>query len=90
MVKKKNKQKKEQRKNEKRRLFNLLVKNRLKKLLKDFRSLVLKKELEKAKKLLSSLYKTLDKAVKQGIIKRGNADRKKSKMAKLLSRLEKK
>lgn len=90
MAKKKNKHKKELRKSEKRRIFNLKTKNHLKALLKNFRLLVSNKEIEKAKNLLPNVYKALDKAAKQGVIKKGNANRKKSVMARMLASIEKK
>ena len=49
------------------------------------RSLVSKKKLEEAKKLLPQVYKILDKAAKVGLIKKGRADRKKSRITKLIN-----
>ena len=41
---------------------------------------------EEAVKLLSIAYKAIDKAAKRGVIKKGAADRKKSRLAKFLGK----
>jgi len=69
----------------KRRTRNIIQKDKIKNLLKDMRSLVSKKKLEEAKKLLPQVYKILDKAAKVGLIKKGRADRKKSRITKLIN-----
>lgn len=79
--------KKALRKSEKRRKRNLEVKRKIKKLLKEVKSLISQKKIEEAKLLLPKIYKVLDKAAKVGIIKKNNAARKKSKIAKLISKL---
>jgi small subunit ribosomal protein S20 len=43
-----------------------------------------KTDKKEAEKILSSAYKTIDKAAKRGVIKKNNASRKKSRLAKLL------
>jgi small subunit ribosomal protein S20 len=60
-------------------------KTRLKKILKEFKSLVAQKKTEEAKKLLSQVFKQLDKAAKTGIIKKNTASRKKSSFSKMIS-----
>jgi small subunit ribosomal protein S20 len=82
--------KKALRKSEKRRIENLRIKERIKRLKKEIKKLIQEGKIEEAKKLLPSFYKALDKAAKRGTIKEGKADREKSKMAKLLSNLSQK
>jgi small subunit ribosomal protein S20 len=60
-------------------------KNGLKKLLKEFKGLVAQKRTAEAKKLLSQVFKRLDKAAKTGIIKKNTASRKKSNFSKMIS-----
>lgn len=68
------------------RAHNLFYKNKIKALFKEVRGLVLKKKIEEAKKLLPSLYKVLDKAAKEKVIKKNTAARKKSRITKLIFR----
>jgi small subunit ribosomal protein S20 len=67
---------------------NLKVKQRLKKALKKFQMLLASKNTEEAKKLLSDVFSQLDKAAKKRIIHPRTADRKKSRLAKGLSRVK--
>jgi len=78
--------KKALRQNIKRRKRNLGKKIKIKKLIKEIRLLVTQKKLEEAKKLLPQVYKILDKAAKVGVIKKNTADRKKSRLAKLINK----
>lgn len=78
--------KKALRQNVKRRVRNLIYKNKIKDLIKKIKSLVSKKKNEEAKKLLSQLYKILDKSVKVGVIKKNNASRRKSRLTKLCNK----
>ncbi len=78
--------KKALRQNFKRKARNLIYKKKIKTLLKRTRSLVLAKEIEEAKKILPQVYKILDKAAKVGVIKKNTADRKKSRITKLIFR----
>ena len=71
-----------------RKARNQKRKDDLKKLLKEIRSLIAAKKDEEAKKLLSGVYKSLDKAVKTGLIKKGTASRKKSRIAKAIARVK--
>lgn len=66
------------------RVHNLFYKKKIKALFKEMRSLVLQKNIEEAKKLLPSIYKILDKASKENVIKKNTADRKKSRITKLI------
>lgn len=75
--------KKALRQSQTRRSRNIQKKKKIKKLLKDFNSLVLQEKKEEAKKLLPQIYKLLDKAAKTGLLKKNTAGRRKSRMAKL-------
>jgi len=79
--------KKALRQNIKRKARNLVYKTKIKKLLKEARTLVLEKKIEEAKKLLPQVYKILDKAAKVGVIKKNTASRKKSRLSKLVNKL---
>lgn len=68
----------------KRRTKNLLYKNKIKNLIKEVRKLVADKKIEEAKKILPKVYKILDKAGKVGVIKLRTADRRKSRIARLI------
>jgi len=65
---------------------NLVYKNKIKKLIKKARALVMAKKNEEAKKILPDIYAALDKAAKVGVIKKNNADRRKSRLAKLIDK----
>jgi small subunit ribosomal protein S20 len=82
--------KKALRKSKKRRLENLKIKEKIKKIKKEIKNLIQENKSEEAKKMLPLLYKALDKAAKRGTIKEGKADREKSKIAKLLSKINQK
>jgi len=69
-----------------RKARNTERKDSLKKLLKEIRSLISAKKTDEAKKLLSNVYKLLDKGVKSGLVKKGTASRKKSRIAKAISK----
>jgi small subunit ribosomal protein S20 len=75
--------KKAWRQNLKSKKRNSVKKDETKKLLKEFKSLVSQKKEKEAGAVLSKIYKSLDKAVKTGVIKKNAASRKKSRMAKL-------
>ena len=68
----------------KRRKRNLFYKNKIKDLIKKVRSLVAENKTAEAKTLLPQVYKALDKAAKTGLIKKNEASRKKSRIAKSL------
>lgn len=69
------------RQSQRRRVRNLRKGNKLKDLLKEVKSLITQKKTKEAKKLLPQVYKLLDKAAKTGLIKKGEADRRKSRFA---------
>ena len=76
----------------KKRTRNVLKMKKLKSLLKEVKTLVTRvqaKREEEAKKLLPQVYKLLDKAAKTGLIKKNTADRKKSRITKLISKKNK-
>lgn len=70
-----------------RRVRNLVYKNKMKDLIKETRGLVSQKKIKEAKELLPQVYKILDKAAKVGVIKKNTASRKKSRITKLLRSL---
>ena len=53
------------------------------------RSLIAKKDKKGAEGNLSKTFAALDKAAKRGVIKKGTADRKKSRLAKSIAKIEK-
>ena len=69
----------------KRRVRNLSYKKKIKKLLKEVKSLVSKEKIKEAKALLPQVYKIIDKATKVGLIKKNTASRKKSRITKLIN-----
>ena len=75
------------RQNKKHRALNLVYINKIKKLVKEAKTFVLEKKHKEAKELLPKVYQALDKAAKVGIIKKNNASRRKSRIAKAIGRL---
>jgi len=75
------------RQNTRHKAKNLVYKQNIKSLIKKVRTLVGQKKTEEAKKLMPQIYKALDKAAKEGIIKKNNASRRKSRIAKLTNTL---
>jgi len=73
--------KKSIRQDKKRRLRNVSIKSELKTLIKKLDNLTSENKTAEASKLLSVVMSKLDKAVKKKIIKRHNADRKKSRLS---------
>jgi len=71
----------------KKREYNLFHKRRIKNLRKKIEKLIKEKKIEEAKKNLPQYYKFLDKATKEGVIKKSEASRRKSKMAKKINSL---
>lgn len=74
------------RQNIRRRAKNLVYKTKIKNLIKEIRTLVTEKKIEEAKKILPQIYQILDKAAKTEVIKKNTADRKKSRLTKLVSK----
>ncbi|MCK4782047.1 30S ribosomal protein S20 [Candidatus Parcubacteria bacterium] len=75
--------KKSLRQNIKRKLHNRRIKRKIKDLIKEVKILISQKKIEEAKKLLPTLYKALDKAVKTNLFKKNTVSRKKSRITKL-------
>ena len=75
------------RQSKRRRLHNLGYKNKIKDLTKKVRKFWADKNIEEAKKLLPSIYKILDKAVKEKVIKKNTASRKKSRLTKAINKI---
>ena len=73
---------------QKKRVFNLRVKNKMKVLVKELLKKIEEKKIEEAKKLLPEVFKALDKATKRGIIKKNAASRKKSRLTKAINKLK--
>ncbi len=71
----------------KKRVFNLARKNTLDKAIKNFRKLIVAKDIAGAKKYVPEVYKALDKAAKTGYIKDNTASRKKSRVMAALNKL---
>ena len=78
--------KKALRQNKRRRERNLRRLDVVKNTIKKIKKLVEANKKEEALKLLPITYKAIDKAAKAGIIKKNNADRKKSRLTKLISK----
>ena len=75
------------RNSERKRLHNRSVKGRLKSLEKKFVEAVDAKNKDEGSKALVAVTSALDKAVKVGVIPRGTADRKKSRLALRLNKV---
>lgn len=78
--------KKALRQSARRKKQNIQRKTNLKKTLKNFQGLVKTGKLEEAKKYLSEVYKAADKTAKTHTIKKGKADRIKSRLSQLLDK----
>lgn len=78
--------KKAVRQNLRRRTRNVKNKEAVKKVLKEYRKLVAAKKIDGAQKLLPTVFKTLDKVAKAGVIKKNAASRLKSRMAHLMAK----
>jgi small subunit ribosomal protein S20 len=78
---------KDLRQTKRRTLYNDRLRKRVKKSVKRFQELVKSGEKESAEKSLRQTYKVLDKAAKKNVLKKGNASRKKSRLANQLNKL---
>ena len=81
--------KKELRKNARNRVRNIIRRDALKRTVHDFRRLVTAKKFDEARAAFPAVMKALDKTAKTGFIKKGHADRLKSRLAKSLAKLQK-
>lgn len=66
---------------EKKRVYNIRRQKKVEVAIKDIKKLITEKKVKDATAALSLAYKALDKAAKAGTIKKGAADRKKSRLA---------
>lgn len=78
--------KKALRQNQRRKTHNLRYENKIKALFKEARNFIAQKKNNDAKKLLPLIYKVLDKAAKEKIIKKNTASRRKARIAKTIGR----
>ncbi|MDP2930403.1 MAG: 30S ribosomal protein S20, partial [bacterium] len=84
-----NSAKKALRQSQRRRKHNLVYKNKIKELEKSIKRFLASKDAAKAGEILSQLYKTLDKAAKENVIKKNTASRKKSRICRMVSKMAK-
>lgn len=70
----------------KKRVFNMRRTRALKESVKEVKKLVAEGKAKEAEGKLSEAYKAIDKAAKRGVIKKNTADRKKSRLTKLVSK----
>ncbi len=80
---------KDLRQNERRKIVNDRIRNRIKKAVKKQSSLLKANAIAEGEKNLKNVFKVLDKAAKKNIIKKGKADRMKSRLTKNLNKLPK-
>jgi small subunit ribosomal protein S20 len=78
--------KKALRSSSKKRVFNIRRQRKTDEVLKDIKKLVSSGKIKEAEKMMSTVHKVLDKASKGGTIKKGTADRKKSRISALIVR----
>jgi len=72
---------KDVRQNKRRAIFNARMKRRYKTAIKEFNKLIESGDTKKAETYLPRVYKMLDKTAKKGVIKKGTASRRKSRLA---------
>ena len=77
---------KDLRQNKRREEYNRRIRNRMKKAIKNFDTLIEEKDTKKAEVALVQVYKILDKAAQKNIIKDNTASRKKSRLATKLNK----
>jgi len=70
----------------KKRVYNLRRKRKMDASILEIKRMVESKDLKDSKTALSTAYKALDKAAKAGTIKKGEADRRKSRLSALLKK----
>lgn len=71
---------------EKKRVYNIRRQKKVEVAIKDIKKLVADKKIKEATKAISEAYSALDKAAKAGTIKKGAADRKKSRLNAFIKR----
>lgn len=72
------------------KVYNVRRKAEIETVMKQFRKLVVANDVKGAEKLVSTIYKSLDKAAKTGYIKANNASRTKSRVMAAIARISKK
>lgn len=73
---------------EKKKVFNLRRKRVMKDTVKEVTKSITAKNKKEAEAKLSEVYKAIDKAAKNGVIKKNTADRKKSRISKSIAKIE--
>ena len=71
------------------RVVNDRLRRTMKEAVKTVRNEIVSKEFKATKTTLSAAFKALDKAAKRGTIKKGTANRKKSRLAKAIAKVSK-
>lgn len=71
------------------RVFNVRRKSTMDNVVKKIKKLLSEKNVDEARKLTPLAYKAFDKAAKEHTIRKGAADRKKSRLVKLIARTNK-
>lgn len=74
------------RKSKRRTIINLVRLRKMKQLIRRFKKTIIARKTDEASKLIPKVYQAIDKALKGGVIKKGTAARKKSRLTKLLSK----
>ena len=74
---------------ENRAKVNEPIRKQMKAEVKDIKALIVKGEKSNAEKKMAKAFQAIDKAAKGNLIKKGNANRKKSRLAKAVAKLEK-
>jgi len=80
--------KKALRSSKRKHVFNVRRKRAMKEMIKQIRTHVADGKKKEAQALLPGAYKAIDKAAKRGVIKKNTADRKKSRLAKLIKSIK--
>ncbi len=80
--------KKALRQSKKRRVRNIRRKKSFRDIIKNIQKLALENKKKEAEKLLPKAYKAIDKAFKTGVLKKNTASRKKSRLTKLVNKIE--
>ena len=75
---------------ERKRVHNIRRTDAMKDAVKGFRKLMAEGKVKEAEKVTATLYQAIDKAAKRGVIKKGTASRKKSRLMTLLKKSTKK
>lgn len=74
---------------DRRRVVNDILRRTMKEAVKTVRKDVLEKDVKALTSNVALAFKALDKAAKKGVIKKGTADRKKSRLAKAVAKMNK-